>query len=116
MGGAVVKYFCTSAQTYAALQAAIDDAFRAEYIDTGRCDHVLPVDLRPLNDGQCYIALPEWMTSVAGAEFFVSHPSVEQISKEKYLAAAFDAGRIEGVDELSTEQLAALTPEPEGMP
>ena len=32
------------------------------------------------------------------------------------LAAAFDAGGIEGVEELSAEQLAALTPEPEGMP
>jgi hypothetical protein len=32
------------------------------------------------------------------------------------LAAAFDAGGIEGVQELSAEQLAALTPEPEGMP
>jgi hypothetical protein len=32
------------------------------------------------------------------------------------LAAAFDAGGIEGVEQLSAEQLAALTPEPEGMP
>jgi len=32
------------------------------------------------------------------------------------LAAAFDAGGIEGVEELSAEQLAGLTPEPEGMP
>jgi hypothetical protein len=32
------------------------------------------------------------------------------------LAAAFDNGGIEGVDELSAEQLAALTPEPEVMP
>ena len=32
------------------------------------------------------------------------------------LAAAFDNGGIEGVQELSAEQLAELTPEPEGMP
>jgi hypothetical protein len=32
------------------------------------------------------------------------------------LAAAFDNGGIEGVEQLSAEQLAALTPEPEGMP
>jgi hypothetical protein len=32
------------------------------------------------------------------------------------LAAAFDNGGIEGAEELSAEQLAALTPEPEGMP
>jgi hypothetical protein len=32
------------------------------------------------------------------------------------LAAAFDNGGIEGVDELSAEELAALTPIPEGMP
>jgi hypothetical protein len=32
------------------------------------------------------------------------------------LAAAFDAGGIEGVEQLSAEQLAELTPEPEGMP
>jgi hypothetical protein len=32
------------------------------------------------------------------------------------LAAAFDNGGIEGVDELSAEELAGLTPEPEVMP
>jgi hypothetical protein len=32
------------------------------------------------------------------------------------LAVAFDAGGIEGVEQLTDEQLAALTPEPEGMP
>ena len=32
------------------------------------------------------------------------------------LAAAFDNGGIEGVEQFSAEQLAALTPEPEGMP
>jgi hypothetical protein len=32
------------------------------------------------------------------------------------LAAAFDAGGIEGVEELSAEELAGLTPEPEVMP
>jgi hypothetical protein len=32
------------------------------------------------------------------------------------LAAAFDAGGIEGVEQLTEEELAALTPEPEGMP
>ena len=32
------------------------------------------------------------------------------------LAAAFDNGGIEGVEQLSAEQLAELTPEPEGMP
>ena len=32
------------------------------------------------------------------------------------LAAAFDAGGIEGVEQLSAEQLAGLTPEPEVMP
>ena len=32
------------------------------------------------------------------------------------LAAAFDNGGIEGVDELSAEELAALTPIPEGVP
>jgi hypothetical protein len=32
------------------------------------------------------------------------------------LAAAFDAGDIEGVAELSAEELAGLMPEPEGMP
>jgi DNA-binding transcriptional LysR family regulator len=32
------------------------------------------------------------------------------------LAAAFDAGGIEGVEQLTEDQLAELTPEPEGMP
>jgi hypothetical protein len=32
------------------------------------------------------------------------------------LAAAFDAGDIEGVEQLTQEQLTALTPEPEALP
>jgi hypothetical protein len=32
------------------------------------------------------------------------------------LAAAFDAGEIEGVEELTSEQLADLTPQPESQP
>lgn len=32
------------------------------------------------------------------------------------LAGAFDAGEIEGVEQLTEEQLAVLTPEPEGLP
>jgi hypothetical protein len=32
------------------------------------------------------------------------------------LAAAFDAGEIEGVEELTSEQLANLTPQPESQP
>jgi hypothetical protein len=82
-----MRNFRTSPQAYALLQPAIDDAFRAEYIDSGRCEHILPPELAPMADGMCYIALPEWMTTYPGAEGFTSHPAVEEISEAAYQAA-----------------------------
>ena len=80
-----MKFFRTSPQAYSVLQPAIDDAFRKDFIDTGRCEHILPVDLKPMADGMCYLALPEWMTSHPNAEQFIA--SVEEVSENDYLAA-----------------------------
>jgi len=82
-----MKYFRTHPQAYAPLQIAIDDAFRADYIDTGRCEHILPVNLQPMSDGMCYLALPEWMTEASGADSFTNHPAVEEVSESQYQAA-----------------------------
>lgn len=82
-----MRYFRTPPQAYAPLQIAIDDAFRADWIDPGHCDHILPVDLRPMADGMCYLALPQWMTEAKGAEGFTKHPAVEEIDEETYLNA-----------------------------
>jgi len=82
-----MRYFRTTPSAYAQLQPAIDDAFRADYIDTGRCEHILPPDLAPLSDGKCYLALPEWMTDAPGAEAFLANPAVEEITEEQFQAA-----------------------------
>ena len=82
-----MKYFRTSPQAYAQIQPLVDDAFRADYIDTGRCEHILPVDLSPMADGMCYLALPEWMTSAEGADGFTKHPAVQEIDEKTYLNA-----------------------------
>lgn len=80
-----MRCFRATHSTYDAIQQAVDEAFRAEYIDTGRCEHILPVDLAPMADGKCYLALPEWMTSHPNAAQFVA--SVEEITEAQYLAA-----------------------------
>ena len=82
-----MRYFRTAPEAYGQLQPAINEAFRADYIDTGRCEHILPPDLAPLSDGKCYLALPEWMTDAPGAEAFISHPAVEEITEEQFQAA-----------------------------
>jgi hypothetical protein len=79
-----MRYFRTSPQAYAQIQPAVDDAFRAEYIDSGRCEHILPVELPVQSDGKCYIALADWMTSHPDAGAFVA--SVEEITEADYQA------------------------------
>lgn len=81
------RYFKASPETYVHLQPAIDEAFRADYIDTGRCEHILPPDLAPLSDGKCYLALPDWMTDAPGAEAFLANPAVEEITEEQFQSA-----------------------------
>ena len=80
-----MRYFRTSPQAYAVIAPAVDEAFRAEYIDTGRCDHILPTELPVQKDGKVYIALAEWMTSHPNAGGFIA--SVEEITEEKYQQA-----------------------------
>ena len=82
-----MKFFRTSPQAYSVLQPAIDDAFRADFIEAGRCEHILPVDLKPMSDGMCYLALPEWMTSAPGADGFTKHPAVQEITEDQYQEA-----------------------------
>ena len=80
-----MRYFRTSPQVYAQIQPAIDQAFRAEFIDAGRCEHILPVELPIQKDGKCYIALAEWMTLHKDAGAFLQ--SVEEVDEKTYQAA-----------------------------
>jgi len=79
-----MRYFRTSSAAYAQLQPAIDDAFRVEFIDSGRCEHILPVDLAPMSDGLCYIALAEWMTDHPSSASFLAHPAIEEVTQEEF--------------------------------
>jgi hypothetical protein len=88
-----MRFFRTSPQAYASIAPAVDDAFRAEYIDTGRCDHILPTELPVQSDGMVYIALAEWMTSHPGAAGFIA--SVEEITEEQYQQATAQEESIE---------------------
>ena len=82
-----MKFFRTSPQAYAPLQSAIDDAFRADFIDTGNCVHILPVDLKPMSDGMCYLAIRDEMTEEEGADGFTKHPAVQEITEDQYQEA-----------------------------
>ncbi len=79
-----MRFFRTSPQAYSVIQPAVDAAFRAEYIDSGRCEHILPVELPVQSDGLCYIALAEWMTSHPDAAGFIQN--VEEITEADYQA------------------------------
>ena len=85
MGDFVMRYFRTNPQTYAVLQPAIDEAFRAEFIASGRCEHILPVKLPVQSDGLCYLALAEWMTGHPNAGAFLQ--SVEEVDEKTYMEA-----------------------------
>ena len=79
-----MRYFRTSPQAYAQIQPAVDAAFRAEYIDSGRCEHILPVELPVQSDGKCYIALADWMTGHKDAGAFIKN--VEEVDELTYQA------------------------------
>jgi hypothetical protein len=80
-----MRFFRTSPQAYSVIQPAVDAAFRAEYIDSGRCEHILPVELPVQSDGLCYIALAAWMTGHKDAAGFIA--SVEEVDEATYQAA-----------------------------
>lgn len=80
-----MRYFRTIPQAYAQIQPSVDDAFRADFIATGRCEHILPVELPVQADGKCYIGLDDWMTSHPVAAQFIA--SVEEVSEAEYNAA-----------------------------
>lgn len=86
MGKFTMRYFRTSPAAYAQIQPAIDAAFHADYIATGRCEHILPPELAPLSDGNCYLALPEWMTDSPNASPFLANPAIEEITDEQFTA------------------------------
>lgn len=92
MGGVAMRYFRTTPEIYAQLQQEIDDAFRAELINSGRCEHILPVDLAPMPDGFCYMALPEWMPATPGAEQFLG--LVDEVSESLFTQATQPANNL----------------------
>lgn len=79
-----MKYFRTTPDAYAQLQPAVDAAFFAKYIATGRCEHILPVKLPSMQDGLCYLALPDWMTESEDAAQFLAHPAIEEITEAQF--------------------------------
>lgn len=79
-----MRYFRTSPEAYAQIQPAIDAAFHETYIATGRCEHILPVELAPLSDGKCYLALADWMTESEDAAPFLTNSAIEEIAEEEF--------------------------------
>lgn len=83
----IALYFKSSPETYAQIQPAIDDAFRADWIETVKCEHILPIEPPIQLDNFCYLSIPNWMIEVVGAETFINWPGVTQITQEEYLLA-----------------------------
>lgn len=79
-------YFKSTPEVYAQIQPAIDEAFRVDWIDAGKCEHILPPTL-PVIGGFCYIAIPDWMADAEGSEDFLDFPGIEKITEEEYNAA-----------------------------
>lgn len=88
----MTRFFKSHPQIYAAVQPAVDEAFRADYIDSGRCDHILPVTLPVQSDGNVYVAVPGWFFDVPQAANFASTPGVFEVSEEEYQSATQQEG------------------------
>lgn len=82
-----MRFFKSNPQVYAQIQPAVDDAFRAEYIDSGRCDHILPVTLPTQSDGNVYVAVPGWFFDVPQAASFAQTPGVIEVTEAEYQSA-----------------------------
>jgi len=86
-------YFRASAETYAALQPQIDladihqPAPHKSFINTGHCEHILPVQPTIGIDGMAYIAVPAWLLGVNGAQECATYEGVEEITAEQYQGA-----------------------------
>lgn len=82
-----MRFFKTHPAVYSALQPAIDEAFRAEFIDSGRCDHILPVELPVQSDGNVYVAVPGWFFDYPQAASFAQTPGVIEVTEAEYQSA-----------------------------
>jgi hypothetical protein len=86
-------FFRATPAVYAQLQPAIDAADIAQpepfisYIATGHCEHILPQQPTIGTDGMAYVAVPEFLLGVNGAEQWTQFPGVEQVDQETYQAA-----------------------------
>jgi len=82
-------YFKAPPENYSQIQPSVDEAFRVDWIATGKCEHILPpVGEIPIRkDGFCYLAVPGWMLNQLGADTFRSWPGVQEITVSEFLAA-----------------------------
>jgi hypothetical protein len=82
-------YFKATPETYCQIQPSVDDTFRVDWIEAGKCEHILPPaeEILIRDDGFCYLAVPEWMLNEVEADAFRSWPGVQEISEADFLAA-----------------------------
>lgn len=84
-----MTYFRTTIAVYTQIQPAINEVFRSDWIETGKCEQILPpveeVSIR--GDGLCYLAVPEWMLDQIGADTFRSWLGIEEITEEEFFEA-----------------------------
>lgn len=83
-------YFRTTPTIYSNLAPLIDEADRNQppphisYINTGHCEHILPEEPTLGNDGMAYVAVPDFLLGVNGAEQWMNYPGVEMIDEETF--------------------------------
>jgi hypothetical protein len=86
-------FFRSTIEVYSQLQPAIDQADREQpaphtsFILTGHCEHILPPEPTVGIDGMAYVAVPEFLLGVNGAEDWINFEGVEQVSEATYRAA-----------------------------
>lgn len=90
----MTRFFKSHPTVYAQVQPAVDEAFRADYIDNGRCDHILPVELPIQSDGNVYVAVPGWFFEQPQAASFAQAPGVYEVTEAEYQSATQQEGQI----------------------
>jgi hypothetical protein len=86
-------FFRSTMEVYSQLQPAIDQADREQpaphtsFILTGHCKHILPPEPTVGIDGMAYVAVPEWLLGINGAEDWINFDGVEQITEQEYREA-----------------------------
>ena len=84
----MTKYYKTTPEIWPVLAAQVDaqPEFKADWIETRHCEHILPPNLETQSDGFVYVTIPTWMITTRPELVAPFLTYVTEVTQEEYEA------------------------------